>query len=366
MRRWILRPLAWLFVGLLLATILLAGAIRLDLYVLRWRGERLQADIRALELRKSTYADARRLRDRWFDNTQEGVCRPSWCDLNIFVNNADFKYLQFFLNHPRVLAVYHALGGRGAGVYAFIQVRDNVLWGKGINLSIETFETEPDGRHVQYQLEGSIGTQDRLTWISHRHPDYVIGRPTGCMGCKDGWVQFTPFADPQVVLRLTDLNFSCITRWKQCTERVDILPTAWKEVRAEVPEWTQPGWGRCTPAVIRVVSRQTHHVDLAEVIKLELKEPVPTMTVRRLSRVPFQLDNWWPEFPLIVDPADNIHVGDKLLLFEDGCQTAPATAENMKAAELGASEGWINPAHPLPLPFGEISPAIRRPKIEDR
>jgi hypothetical protein len=67
-----------------------------------------------------------------------------------------------------------------------------------------------------------------------------------------------------------------------------------------------------------------------------------------------------------VDPSDNIHLGDKLLVFEDGCQTAPATAENMKAAQLGASEGWINPAHPLPLPFGEINPPIRRPKIEAR
>ena len=366
MRRWILRPLAWLFVGVLLVTLLLGGAIRLDQYVLRWRGERLQSDIRALELRESTYADARRLEDRWFDNVKGGVCRPSWCDLQILLGNVVDRHMEFFVNHPVVFSIYHRLGGRAAGVGAFIHIRDSLLWGKGIGLSIETFETEPDGRHVQYQLEGNIGTQDRLTWISHRHPEYVVGRPTGCLGCKDGWVEFTPFADPQDVLRLTDLNFACITRWKQCTEQADILPTAWKEVRAEVPEWTLDGWWRCTPAMIRVVSRQTHHVDLVKVIKLELGLPVPSMTVRRLSRVPFQLENWWPEFPLVVDPSDNIHVGDKLLVFEDGCQTAPATTENMQAAQLGASEGWINPAHPLPLPFGEINSPIRPPKIEVR
>jgi hypothetical protein len=354
---------------MLLVTVLLAGAIRLDQYVLRWRGERLQADIRALELRKSTYADARRMEDLWFDNTKEGVCRPSSCELQIFFGNMSRQHLDFLVNHPAVFALYHTLGGRVADVSSFIQVSDNVLWGKAISLGIDTIETEPDGRHVQYELEGNIRTDDHFTWVSARHPEYQIGRPTGCLGCKVGWVKFTPFADPQDVLRLTDLNFACITRWSQCTEQADILPTAWKEVPAEVAERAQTGWygmWRCTPAAIRVVSRQTHHVDLVQVIKLELKEPVPSMTVRRLSRVPFQLENSWPEFPLAVDPSDNIHVGDKLLHFEDGCRTVPATAENMKAAQLGASEGWINPAHPLPLHFGEINPPIRPPKIDAR
>jgi len=361
MRRWIVRLLVWLLGASVLIFALMAGSIRLDQYRLRWRGERLQSDMRSLELRKSTYADVRQLEHRWFDDAKEGVCRPSWCDLQIFLGDAAERHIEFFVNHPAVYAIYHRLGGRAAGAGAFIRVRDSLLWGKGIGLGIETLSTEPDGRHVQYQLEGNIGTEDRLTWISARHPDYVVGSPTGCLGCKDGWVEFTPFADPQDVLRLTDLNFACFTRWKQCTEQADILPTAWREMRAEVTEPEQDRW-RCTPAIIRVVSRQTHHVDLVKVIKLELEEPVPTMTVRRLSRVPFQLENWWPEFPLVVDPSDNIHLGDKLLHFEDGCQTAPATAENMKAAELGASEGWISPAHPLRLPLGTIA----RPKIDIR
>jgi hypothetical protein len=361
MGRRLLRALVWLLGSLPVATALLAGAIRLDRYVLRWRAERLMSDFRSLELRKSTYADARRLEDRWFDNTKESVCRTSWCDLSILVNNAGSQHLQFFLKYPKVLAVYHALGGREAYVYLFIQVRDSILWGKGIGLGIETLETEPDGRHVEYQLEGSIGTDDHFTWVAARHPEYQIGGPTGCMGCKTGWVKFTPFADPQDVLRLSDLNFTCFTRWRHCTNQADILPTAWKQAKAEHTGswWVQP----CTPAIIRVVSRQTHHVDLVRVVKLELKEPVPTMTVRRLSRIPFQLENWWPEFPLGVDPSDNIHVGDKLLLFEDGCQTAPATLENMRAAQLGASEGWINPAHPVNLGFGNT---IARPKIDVR
>lgn len=369
MSRWIVRPLAWLVGSLGVAVALLAGAIRLDQYLLRWRAERLQSDIRALELRKSTYADARRLEDRWFDNTKEKVCRPSWCDLNISLNNTSGQHLEFLLNHLAVRAIYHALGGRVAGAGAFIQVRDNIVWGKGISLGIETLETEPNGRHVEYWFSGSAGTDDHFPWISARHPEYQIVGSNICTSCRLGEVKFTPFADPQDVMRLTDLNFACLTRWQHCSEQADILPTAWKELDAKVEEPAQNAWygmWRCTPAAIRVVSRQTHHVDLVQVIKLELNEPAPSMTVRRLSRVPFQLENWWPEFPLGVDPSENIHVGDKLLHFEDGCQTVPATAENLKAAQLGASEGWINPAHPPPLPFGVINPPIRPPKIEDR
>jgi hypothetical protein len=361
MRRWILRPVAWLLGIGAVVVALLAGAIRLDQYVLRRRAERLLSDIRSLELRKSTYADARRLEDRWLDESKEAVCRPSWCDLQISVDNVGARHLAFLLNHLTIRAIYHGLGGRVAGVGSFLRVRDNLLWGKGMGLAIETLSTESDGRNVEYDLEGSIGTDDHFTWVSARHPEYQIGGPTACTSCREGWVKFTPYAAPQDVLRLTDLNFACLTRWRHCTEPADILPTAWREMRAEAAKAAQNGRESCTLPMIRVLSRQSHHVDLVKVIKLELEPAVPSMTVRRMSRVPFQLENWWAEFPLVVDASDNIHVGDRLLLLEDGwCQTVPATAENMTAAQLGAGEGWVSPAHSVGLPFDTFKP----PKID--
>ena len=150
----IVRILAWFLAAVLAPILLLAAAIRVDQYVLRYRAERLQSDIRSLELRKSTFADARRLEDRWFDNTKEKACRPSWCDLDISLNNTSARHLEFLLNHLAVRAIYHSLGGRVAGAYASIQVRDNVLWGKGIGLGIETLDTEPDGRRVEFELVG--------------------------------------------------------------------------------------------------------------------------------------------------------------------------------------------------------------------
>jgi hypothetical protein len=145
-------------------------------------------------------------------------------------------HIEFLRNHLAILAIYHWLGGRVAEAGASIRVRDNLVWDKGIGLGIETLVTESDGRHVEYVLDASIGTDDHFSWVSARHPEYQIAGTNICSSCLMGWVHFTPFADPQDVLRLTDLNFACLTRWRHCTEQADILPTAWKEAQ---PEWEE-------------------------------------------------------------------------------------------------------------------------------
>lgn len=359
----IARVLAWFSAAVLASILLLAAAIRVDQYVLRYRAERLQSDIRSLELRKSTFADARRLEDRWFDNTREKVCRPSWCDLDISVNNASARRLGFLLNHLAVRAIYHSLGGRVAGAHAFIQVRDNIVWGKGIGLSIETLDTEPDGRRVEYELMGSIGTDSSPLWVRAPHPEYAIGGPTACTSCVEGWVKFTPFADPRDVLRLTDLNFACITRWRHCTKQADTLPTAWRELQAEIAEGAENDPNPCTPAIIRSLSRQTHRLELLKVIKLRPDPNLPMMTVRRLPESTPQRPDQWQEFDLVGDHigVGAAHLGEQFLMFDNrACLVAPATEENLEAARLGAAEGWISPAHPLDLPFGKPSP----PKID--
>ena len=179
---------------------------------------------------------------------------------------------------------------------------------------------------------------------------------TVCTSCRLGWVKFTPFADPKDVLRLTDLNFACLTRWHPCKEQADILPTAWKELRAEAAEDTPQRSRLCTPIMIRVLSRQAHCVDLVKIIKLEHEGAVPLMTLRRLPESVPECAGQWQEFPLAVDPSDGFHLGDRLLVLDGGTYRVPATAENLSAAQLGAGEGWVSPAHAVGLPFGTFKP----------
>jgi hypothetical protein len=372
MGRRILRLFGWFLSAVALLTALLTIAIRVDQYLLRWRAERLQSDIRSLELRKSTYADVRRLEARWLDDTKEKVCRPSWCDLQISLNNTSSRYLQFLLNHLTLRAVYHGLGGRVAGTYAFIHVRDNLLWEKGISLGIETLSTRPDGSRVEYWLAGSVGTDDHFTWVSTRHPEYQIGSPNACTSCREGWVNFTPFADPKDVSRLTDLNFTCFTRWRHCTEQADILPAPWKEMREEALEERQNGSDLCSLDTIRVLSRQSRRIDLVKVTKLKpLNEWNLLMTVHRLpGSVPERADIWqelsipqWQDLDIVVDTSEGFHVGDRLLYVEEARRLVAATQQNLDAARLGAGEGWINPAHPVKWPYS-FTP--RKPKIDVR
>lgn len=340
---------------------LMAGAIRLDQYFLRWRGERLQSDIRSLELRKSTYVDARRLEDRWFDNVKEGICKPYWCDLQIFLSNTSSRHVEFLVNHPAVFAIYHDLGGRVGGVYSFVRVRDNLLLEKGISLGVEAASTEPDGRHIQYELEGSIETAPS-TWVSPRHPEYQIGGPSACTSCKEGWVRFTAFADPKDISRLTDINFACFTRWRPCTEQADILPTAWKELRAENNDITK-AFDDCTPPVVRVLSRKAHRVVLTNIVTLERHADETAVTVRRVPNgVPQNADEW-QENTYTMPTSTGVRIGDQLLVFDDAiCRAVLATNENLNAAQLGATEGWVSPVHTLGLPFGSSAP----PKIDVR
>jgi hypothetical protein len=82
------------------------------------------------------------------------------------------------------------------------------------------------------------------------------------------------------------------------------------------------------------------------------------MTVRRLPGSTPQRPDQWQEFDLPADliGSGGVHLGEQFLMFDDGaCGAVPATEENLKAAQLGATEGWISPAHPLDLPFGKPS-----------
>lgn len=338
--------------------LVLAAAIRMDQYALRWRGERLLSDIRSLELRKSTYADARRVMDRWRDESKEGVCRPSWCDFDISLGDFLLRHVVFLHDHPRAFDTYRRLGGRYAWVLSSIRVRDGIVWEKNIQLYVgSTSVPEPDGSRFDFTLIGRAGT-NRLDWVSPRHPEYRIGSPGGCSGCREGYVLFTPFADPADVRRLMDMNFDCVTRWHPCTEQADILPTAWKEIQSENLDTGKDNQQICTPAMIRVLSREAQTVPLATVIQLERVSNGVEMTVR-WDRDPNNgvLPYRSPEHTFTEPSSVGFRKGDRLLVLDDGGYVVPATEENLKSARQGAPEDWSVRIYPDYLPsFGSIQP----------
>jgi len=80
LRRILLRTV--LFSLLILATV--AAAIHIQQHILRVRAEHLLEDIRGLELRKSTWADAQRIFTRWGAwGHYDGSCASLSCDYEV-------------------------------------------------------------------------------------------------------------------------------------------------------------------------------------------------------------------------------------------------------------------------------------------
>jgi len=107
--------------------------------------------------------------------------------------------------------------------------------GYSVHLHIFSREARPFNTYG-FELIGDIGTSEtpRRRGIDPYHPTYAISWPSGCYGCTEISVSFTPAASPSDVHRLSQVNFSCLTRWLEpCRERADIMPAAWAEAEKD-------------------------------------------------------------------------------------------------------------------------------------
>src|ERR1700676_911538 len=204
---------SWVVAGLCVPVLILAVGVRVDQYLLRRNAERLLTDLKSLEMRKSTYRDARQVIDGCNEEMhQEGPCRPYWCDVRISLGDFLVRHEMLFADHQRLEYVYQLLGGRPARIDGFVRVRKDIVWGKGIIANIVSDSMlDQDGGFYYLSLIGRAqsGSPDV---ISSLHPEYGVGSPGGCTFCLEGHVVFTPYADPVDVTRLMVIGLSCLTR----------------------------------------------------------------------------------------------------------------------------------------------------------
>ena len=355
-----LRALGWLVGGVSVSIFLLAGAIHLDQYLLRRRAELLLSDIRSLELRKSTYADARRVIDRWWDEArQDGPCRPDWCDIKVTITDLAWSHADFNVNTPTRSRIFRWLGARPATVDASIRVRNNAVIGKRIGGYILGPCINSDGQTFCTTIIGRAST-GRRRYIDLRHPEYTFYKPSGCEICVEADVIFSAYADPADVRRLTDVNFGCITRWTPCENEEDILPTAWAEAHSEGGPLARTA-GTCSETV-RALSRELRCLPLASVTRVTNAGEGPQLSVRwedQCGMAQNERQNTVPQ----PDRDVRIRAGDRLLVFEDQlfhfsnpCAVVPATEENLHAAREGVSEDLSDHPQPVYLPVGGINP----------
>lgn len=356
--RKIFHMLGWAGAGLCAIVLILAVVIRVDQYLLRRKAERLLADLKSLEMRKSTHQDARQVIDRWKEEVyKKGPCEPAWCDVRISLGDVFERHVMFFTNHPRLVYLYQLLGGRPAMIDGFIRVRKNIVWGKGIMAGVASyFGRDQNGGWFFFSLIGQAGSGSP-DFISALHPEYAVGTPSGCTFCKEAHVTFTPYTDSAEVKRLMDINFSCLTNWHPCKTKADILPTAWNEYTAEEKSKENSVQRMCSPDVVRVLSRESRRVVIGEVTKAEPSAGYGEVTV--LLKGDFK--SWNPHFPLAPENysfSESLpmkeKLGDRYVLFfehpivtyrvdhDPVCTALPATAANVGAVRLGVAEDWAD------------------------
>ncbi len=238
------------FVYLVGAVILLIFLlIQAQQRVLRWRAERLAADMHTIHLYQSTWADAQRLMTRWGKwGHYEGSCTAESCKYTI-----EMADLSFFTPHARRHAlvdwlllhdhfnIYNRLGGRGAAFQTSFTVRDGTIWREssaiGVVVSSRKARSDNDFERVLFvdgqsrqrlhrTLEDPFsikGSDEQLA----QHPYYKAGRPGGCKpNCQMASVTYSTHTPPHEIERLTAYDFSCFTRFDPCTELEDVLPAA--------------------------------------------------------------------------------------------------------------------------------------------
>jgi len=394
--RKILRVLGWAVAGLFVIVLILAAAIRVDQYLLRRKAERLLTDLKSLEMRKSTYQDARRVMDRWDEELhQEGPCQPFWCDVGISLRGVFLRHPTLFANRESLVYVFRLLGARPAMIDGSIRVRKNIVWGKGIRAIIERQGGRTtDGHRYDYTLVGEARSGSPSTVISSLHPEYRVDSRSGC--CIDARVVFTPYADPAEVTRLMDINFSCLESWHPCETKADILPTAWNEYTAEEKSAKNSVQQTCSPEVIRVLSRESKRVVIGEVTKLagtnayicSSQPPCVAVPSTELGEVTVLLKGdfkpWNPHFPLAPEDrsfSDSLplkeKLGDRYVFFfehpiveyrvdrDPVCTPLPATDQNIEAVRRGVAEDWADHNDEFLSPFPGLGD-LNRPTIDVR
>jgi hypothetical protein len=191
-----------------------------------------------------------------------------------------------------------------------VEVIDGVVWGKNfatvLSVSGDIFKDD-----FAYGLLASSRTVWRTAefnrYVSGDHPDYVVGHPGGCEGCKAVYSRFTPFIDPRLAHDLMDFNLDCLTRLFQCRDQIDIMPRVWKQVQAEEKQLGEirrehPGYWPPTPSP-EFLGRDRANVVIAEVVSTRTERT----SVREVTYATFRLDQrlkratFWDQKQLIED-----------------------------------------------------------------
>jgi len=277
-------------VTVLILALLLFAAVQFQQRLLRWRAERLMADMHNIRLYQSTWADAQMLMNRWGAwGHYDGDCTASECRYQITLSDLSYRRGVFGQAGFRL---YSLFGGRTTSFNASFTVHSGTIWRESAGILVSASPrllfrrdeiplgliVETKSRQRLRQTQGDwwiMGADDQLS----AHPYYKAGRPGGCeINCEEAVVTYSTRTPPVEITRLTSFSFSCITQFFPCTELEQLLPAAreWHLYHEEENSATQHGYLPSRPCDIPLwaIARDTHHALIVEGLSTRIvKEP---------------------------------------------------------------------------------------------
>lgn len=245
--------------------VLTFAVIQAQQWLLRWRAERLLADMRELQSKEGTWQDAQKIMIRWrLWGLGESFCAPQECFFYVRMSDLVDSLIRGDQYGPPRLPYLiwpsQLLGEKFTFVEASLRVKDGMLEESRFRMN---FFGQDEG------MARAVPTPDVLDYESERwqHPDYYAERHPGCKGCILFETGFTPFAGREKIHELTDFNFSCITRWSPCTTEADVMPSAWKLYQDELPRKAalEKAFNDCK-IPLEFFGRESHEIAIADVL----------------------------------------------------------------------------------------------------
>lgn len=210
--------------------------------LLRWRGQKLLAEIRTLHAGRSTWADVQPIMREWDSwSAPKGACSEEACTYQIDVIQT---LPPFLLGDPNggaknwIPRIVDHTGLRSAAVRAGFEIQRGVVATRWFGVQVTPPVRDwgvPDG-YVPYL---SVSSAESSQFHEHNvgqkllHPNRLAQNKAAYIA-----VTFAPEEEPAEQSALMNFSFSCITRLTPCESEGQILPEAlviWQEQQLSRP-----------------------------------------------------------------------------------------------------------------------------------
>jgi len=233
--------------ALTLAFVVSLLSLEASQWLIRMRAEALLADIKSLELNRSSWSDAERLMNRWGEwGGWYGNCTAEDCSYDIAIYHLRFVYPGFVFEEGPHLGVraLELVGLRSASVSARFHVVHGVVTNKGFRMDVALPVSRWISPESGFWLKDEVGS---AYWPS-LDASFFEGaklRQTNYAQLEEhpnrSFIQrrilleasFTPEESLEEQAALIDFHFNCLTRWTACTNRGELLLRAEEEFEAE-------------------------------------------------------------------------------------------------------------------------------------